>query len=78
MEKYLSQKELNKLYRREKRILGEKGIEEKLNRNKNLSEKHPNNGKIFFSHSHLDKTIVNKIGLLFDKLDVELYYKLLT
>ena len=73
MKKYLSQKDLDKLYRKEKRILGEKGIEEKLNRNKTTPNNVLSNGKIFFSHSHLDKTIVNKIGLIFDKLDIELY-----
>ncbi|PWG04405.1 toll/interleukin-1 receptor domain-containing protein [Polaribacter aquimarinus] len=73
MEKYLSQKQLDKLYRREKRVLGKEGIEEKLNKSKSLSNSNFQNGSIFFSHSHLDKTIVSKIGLLFDKLDIELY-----
>jgi hypothetical protein len=73
MEQYLSQKELDKLYRKEKRVLGKEGIEEKLKKSKNSTKSNLSNRSIFFSHSHLDKTIVSKIGLLFDNLDIELY-----
>ncbi|UII77185.1 toll/interleukin-1 receptor domain-containing protein [Flagellimonas sp. HMM57] len=73
MSKYLSQKELDKIYRKEKRSLGVVRVKDKIrDANPTLDKRLPK-GKVFFSHSHLDKTIVGKIGLLFSKLEIEIY-----
>lgn len=71
MKNRLSQKDLNKLYRKEVRKSGKEKVFNKFRDSKSTRE---NNRKtIFLSHSHLDKTIVVKIGLLFEKLNTNLY-----
>jgi hypothetical protein len=61
MEKYLSQKQLDKIYRKGKRVLGKEGIEEKLNKSKSFSNSNFPKGSIFFSHSHLAKQLLVKL-----------------
>jgi hypothetical protein len=74
MEKYISQSTLEVFYKKELKILGKDGVEEKIGKKRREFVSGQKARKtIFLSHSHLDKTIVNKIGLLFDNLDAELY-----
>ncbi len=73
MKKYLSQNDLEKFYRKEVRTLGKDGIQEKISKRRTIYSERQFSGNIFLSHSHLDKTIVNKISLLFDKINTELY-----
>lgn len=72
MNKHLSQNNLDQLYREEVKKIGKEGIEEikKSQREKRNSNE---NKTIFLCHSHLDKTIVNKMMILFDNLEIELY-----
>lgn len=74
MEKYISQNNLEAFYKKELKTLGKEGIQEKIEKKRSefVSGKKASQ-TIFLSHSHLDKTIVNKIGLLFDNLNAELY-----
>jgi hypothetical protein len=73
MGKFISQTDLETFFKKEANTLGKSGVKEKID--KTRSESKGNNARktIFLSHSHLDKTIVNKIGLLFSMLNTELY-----
>lgn len=73
MEKRLSQKELEKFYRREVRAHGRSGIEEIVNKTRNTEKDHKRQKSIFLCHSHKDKTIVDKITLFFNKLNFNIY-----
>lgn len=74
MEKFISQNKLEAFYKKELKSLGKEGIEEKVGKRRSEFLKGNNDSKtIFLSHSHLDKTIVDKIGLLFGNLNAELY-----
>lgn len=73
MEKYISQDKLNLFYTKELKSLGKKGIIERVETSRNDTKSDKSKRTIFFSHSHIDRTIVPKIGLLFDKLHTELY-----
>jgi hypothetical protein len=73
MKKYLSQNDLEKFYRKEIRTFGKEGIQEKISKKRTIYTESNFLGNIFLSHSHIDKTIVNKISLLFDKINTELY-----
>lgn len=70
--KHLSQKHLDSLLRKETRSLGHRGVQSAIEEMRNEL---PSAGKktIFLSHSHLDKTIVKRIGLLFNRLGAGLY-----
>ena len=74
MEKFISQNDLESFYKKEVKIFGKEGVQEQIEnkRNETKSGKKANQ-TIFLSHSHQDITIVTKIGLLFAKLDAELY-----
>lgn len=74
MEKFISQNELEAFYQKELKSIGKQGIEEKIEKKRSdfLSSQNANK-TIFLSHSHVDKTIVKKIGLLFGNLNAELY-----
>lgn len=71
MEKYISQNNLEQLYKKELRLQGKEGIAEQIQKIKTDGNKHSKS--IFLSHSHLDKTIVNKISLLFSNLQINMY-----
>ncbi len=74
MEKHISQNALQTFYSKELKILGKQGIKKKIEKRRSEATIGGEKRKtIFLSHSHLDKTIVTKIGLLFDKLNTELY-----
>lgn len=74
MEKFISQNKLEAFYKKELKSLGKEGIEEKVGKKRSEFLKGNKESKtIFLSHSHLDKTIVDKIGLLFGNLNAELY-----
>jgi len=73
MEKLISQNDLESFYKKETNNLGKSGIKEKVDKTRGESKSNDARKTIFLSHSHLDKTIVNKIGLLFSNLKTELY-----
>lgn len=68
---HLSQNNLDKLYGTRLKELGKTGVEEIKNDYKPKPEKLKQT--IFLCHSHLDKTIVNKILVLFKNLNIDLY-----
>lgn len=70
MEKSLSQEKLNKFYRKELKIVGKTELEEIKDRRKSLIKA---GHSIFLCHSHIDKTIVDKMLVLFNKLKIDLY-----
>ncbi len=72
-EKRTSSKELDKFYRDELKKQGKHGVEELVKRKRTTEKDHRVQKSIFLCHSHLDKTIVEKITLLFSKLDVNIY-----
>lgn len=72
MTKHLSQNNLDQFYKEELKKIGKTGIEE-IKKNQKLKSLSSKNKSIFLCHSHLDKTIVNKMVMLFNKLDVDLY-----
>jgi hypothetical protein len=73
MDKLISQNQLNSLLKEETKSRGKKGIQEFVEQKRREGKEKRTNTVIFLSHSHLDKTIVSKISLLFDKLNTELY-----
>lgn len=73
MEKFISQTDLETFFKTEASTLGKSGVKEKIDKTRSESKGSNAIKTIFLSHSHLDKTIVNKIGLLFSKLNTELY-----
>ncbi|WP_379090725.1 TIR domain-containing protein [Pedobacter sp. UC225_65] len=70
--KHLSQNALQKIYTSEVKKIGLEGLEG-LKSEKRSRIQGPQSSSIFLCHSHLDKTIVNKMLLLFNKLNVDLY-----
>lgn len=70
--KYFSQKNLDDILRKETKSLGLSGVQSAIESMRNEA---PSIDKktIFLSHSHLDKTIVKRIGILFNKLGAGLY-----
>lgn len=73
MEKFISQTNLADFYKKEVKIHGKQGVEAKIEKKRIESKTRNTSRTIFLSHSHVDKTIVNKIGLLFSKLETVLY-----
>ena len=73
MEKLLSQNELEKLYNKEKKEIGVSGINEILKEKRSTEATTKKRKSIFLSHSHLDKMIIPRIALLFDKVDCDIY-----
>jgi len=71
MEKFISQSNLEQFYKKEIFIKGKKGVNEQIQKIQTDGSKHTRS--IFLSHSHLDKTIVNKISLLFSSLNIDMY-----
>ena len=73
MEKFISQNNLENFYKKEVKSFGKKELQEQLEQKRKEGQQKGKNKNIFLSHSHLDKTIVSKISLLFNKLDTQLY-----
>lgn len=73
MDKLISQNNLNHILKEETKFRGKKGIQDFIEHKRREGKEKKSNRIIFLSHSHLDKTIVSKISLLFDKIDTELY-----
>lgn len=72
MDKLISQTTLDKFYREELKKNGKERIEQIKDEQKfkhSLKEK----TSIFLCHSHLDKTTVNKIVMLFANLNIDIY-----
>ncbi|WP_454803739.1 toll/interleukin-1 receptor domain-containing protein [Mucilaginibacter phyllosphaerae] len=73
MDKYFSQKDLDKVYRKEIKEKGKAAFERSLE-NKSLHHGKKNSARhIFLCHAHVDKMIVDKIYAFFKTLNVELY-----
>lgn len=73
MKKKLSQNNLTELYNSEINKKNRNLYKQDLVQKKEIGNKSISKKSIFLSHSHLDKTIVLKIGLVFEKLKAELY-----
>jgi len=69
---FISQVDLSTLYSQEIKSKGKNGIKETLNKKKPLEEQEIRNS-IFLCHSHLDKTIVEKVSILFERMHVGMY-----
>ena len=63
----LSQVNLNQFLKEETKFRGKEDIQEFVERKRKEGQEIPAGKIIFLSHSHLDKTIVSKISLLFSK-----------
>lgn len=73
MENYISQLDLELLYNRELKKRGKQGIEEIISKLDSKDDKAKKSKTVFLSHSHLDKTIITKVALLFNLYGVEVY-----
>ena len=71
--KHLSQNDLDIVYKKELKKIGKQGFEEIRKDIQEKSKEHESKNSIFLCHSHLDKTIVNKMLALFQGLNVDLY-----
>lgn len=71
MDKLLSQKELDKFYNEKLRSIGRTGIN-KL-RADNRVKDYVFDTNIFLCHSHRDKTIIDKIIILFNNMGLDVY-----
>jgi hypothetical protein len=72
MSNHLSQNNLDQLYKKELKNIGKTGIEE-IKKSQQLKGQLSRNKSIFLCHSHLDRTIVDKMVMLFNKIDIDLY-----
>lgn len=70
--KHLSQKKLDEILRKENSTLGQIGVPSKI---ESVRNEIPSTDKrtVFLSHSHLNKTILKRVGLLFSKLGAGIY-----
>ncbi|NTS41917.1 toll/interleukin-1 receptor domain-containing protein [Flavisolibacter sp. BT320] len=73
MPERISQPALDKFLRTESRKFGREELERRVENKKPFTQGRRPDKSIFLCHSHLDKTIVLKVGLLFDKVDLEIY-----
>lgn len=73
MKKNISQKNLTELYNSKITKSNRSLYEQDLINKREEGAKSKTKKSVFLSHSHLDKTIVLKIGLLFERLQAELY-----
>ena len=73
MKRNLNQNNLTKFYRKEIKSVGKEQLREKLTKKRSEKASEFAMNSIFLSHSHLDKTIVMKMGLLFERINAELY-----
>lgn len=71
--RHLSQSDLDLVYKKELKQIGKQGFEEFRKEIQEKSKKPEAKNSIFLCHSHLDKTIVNKMLALFQGLNVDLY-----
>lgn len=72
MSKHISQSDLSNIYAKEVRKNGVRSIEELLQENKREANYDISNS-VFLSHSHLDKTVVKKMAVLFKALQTSVY-----
>jgi hypothetical protein len=73
MNPYLSQPDLDKIYKKELRKRSKSEIKQSANRPVTFNSLEDQKRTIFLCHSHADKTIVNKAIVLFEKLEMKLY-----
>jgi hypothetical protein len=73
MEQRISTRKLDKLYRDEIKKHGKSSIEDIVKAKRLTEDGRGKMKSIFLCHSHHDKTIVEKMILLFNKIDVNIY-----
>jgi hypothetical protein len=73
MAKHISQLDLQEFYRNEIRNRGEQEVERIVKDTKVDLRDRKKRKSVFLSHSHLDKTVVSKISLLFNSIDYDIY-----
>ncbi len=73
MDTLISQNDLEKLYKKEIKTFGKEGVNKIINEKRNTEKEYRKRNSIFLCHSHNDKTIVEKIILLFNKLETNIY-----
>ena len=73
MDKYISQKDLDKVYRKEIKENGKAGFEHMLDMKSLHHGKKHSPRHIFLCHAHVDKLIVDKVYAFFKTLNTELY-----
>jgi len=73
MKKNISQKDLTQLYNSKITKKNRNSYKQELINKREEGTKSKTKKSVFLSHSHIDKTIVLKIGLLFERLKAELY-----
>lgn len=73
MEKRISSRELEKLYRGQIKKHGKSSIEDIVKAKRSTEKEGKKEKSIFLCHSHQDKTIVEKVILLFNNIDVNIY-----
>lgn len=73
MKKFISQGDLDGALRKELRLRGKKELDVSLNARRNRDGQTEVGTTIFLSHSHIDRSIVQKIVLLFDKIGANIY-----
>lgn len=73
MAKLISQTDLKEIYKKEVKELGETRIAEIIKEKRNIQSEGKKAKSVFLCHSHQDKTIVDKITIFFNRLDVNIY-----
>ena len=73
MKDHISQLDLEILYKRELKRRGKAGIQQVVNELESSDSKAKKLKTVFLSHSHLDKTVITKVALLFNLFDVDVY-----
>lgn len=73
MSNLISQTDLQKLYTKERKDYGIQGIESIIESKRNTEKEYKKKRSVFLCHAHQDKTVVNNIILLFNKVDVNFY-----
>ena len=72
MDKLLSQKELDRFYNEKLKNIGRNGLDN-LRRESRVKDGTSGNANIFLCHSHRDKTIIDKIIILFSNMGLDVY-----
>jgi hypothetical protein len=73
MKRNINQNNLSDFYRKEVKSIGKQNIGEILEKKRSEKSSEFSRSSIFLSHSHIDKTIVMKMGLLFERINTGLY-----
>jgi hypothetical protein len=69
----ISSKKLDDFYKKEIKQKGKSQVNQIVDQKRKSISTDPINKTVFLCHSHLDRTLVQKIALLFSKLDINIY-----